>query len=239
MFRALVRHRLSRDCRLTRHTALRCFHSRSATVCFALPADPSCRTIPRFSVSLLGPSYAPTCMRAYPSPVCLCSRVCTRVRTYVSLPLDQSLFPVRAFFPILAPLRVLHQEVVSVRQAGTPRTYLSLWQCSDRATHLSTDALPVSGGVVAKAVPVSFSLSLSLSLFPSHPRILSFSLPRVGHPLASATVFSPSRSYTLRRLVLRTTVRVSLRLEPRRTKPSCAPGANTNPCGSPDARRRR
>lgn len=93
---------------------------------------------------------------------------------------------------ILAPLRLLHQRVVSVQQAGTPRTCLSLWQCSDRATHLSTDALPVSGGVMARA-------RLCLSLFPlapppvralSHPFSLSLLLT-LHHPLDTLLIHHP------------------------------------------------
>ena len=178
------------------------------------------------------------------------------VRAYVRMSLSHSLSLSLSLFlsfgarvhSILAPLWVLHQEVVSVQQAGTPRTCLSLWQCSDRATHLSTDALPVSGGVVARTVP------LSLLLFPpfSHPLAcrLSLSLPRSPIRPSSTISLPPSSSINLSfsfppsllpyvasfsapRLESLSTVRAPPHKLP------CAPGANTNPCGSPDARRRR
>lgn len=156
----------------------------------------------------------------------------------------------RAFTRSLHRCESWHQEVVSVQQAGTPRTCLSLWQCSDRATHLSTDALPVSGGVVARAVPLSLSLSLLFSL--PHARRLflfsSHSYPPVEYHLASSSAFYQSLSLSLPlfssllpyvasfsapRLESLSTVRAPPHKLP------CAPGANTNPCGSPDARRRR
>lgn len=153
--------------------------------------------------------------------MCLCTCVSTCVRTCIchSVTLSLSLSLSTRVHSILAPLRVLHQEVVSVQQAGTPRTCLSLWQCSDRATHLSTDALPVSGGVVARAVPLSLSLSPPFSLPLACRLSLSSSLsypPVEYHPASTPAVLSislalpPSVSPTLRYLVLRSTVRVSL-----------------------------
>lgn len=170
------------------------------------------------------------------------------VRAYVT----QSLYlSVRAFTRSLQPLQILHQEVVSVQQAGTPRTCLSLWQCSDRATHLSTDALPVSGGCCGES-RASFSLTLFpfLSLF--HPQTLSLFLALLStrrtpsrfllcvlstflssSPSPCVSLLSYVASFSAPRLESLSTVRAPPHKLP------CAPGANTNPCGSPDARRRR
>lgn len=135
------------------------------------------------------------CRWCVPVCTCTCVSACVPcVRACVSL--SQSLSRCLHVLSILAPLRVLHQEVVSVQQAGTPRTRLSLWQCSDRATHLSTDALPVSGGVVARAASLSLSLSLSLC----RPRTLSFSLYAARRDILSRSrpcVLSHSFSLTL------------------------------------------
>lgn len=174
------------------------------------------------------------------------------VRAYVHMSLSHSfslsLSLSTRVHSILAPLRVLHQEVVSVQQAGTPRTCLSLWQCSDRATHLSTDALPVSGGVVARAVPLSLSLSPPFSLPLACRLSLSSSLsyPPVEYHPASTPAFYQSLSLFLPPSLLPYVTSFSVpRLESLSTvrapphKLPCAPGANTNPCGSPDARHRR
>lgn len=180
--------------------------------------------------------------------MCLCTWVSACVRACVCHSVTLS-FGARVH-SILAPLRVLHQEAVSVQQAGTPRTCLSLWQCSDRATHLSTDALPVSGGVVARAVPLSLTLSCLLS--PSRPQTLSLFLailaarrtPSHFHlrvqsiSLSLSCSLAPSllpyiASFSAPRLESLSTVRAPPHKLP------CAPGANTNPCGSLDARRRR
>lgn len=105
---------------------------------------------------------------------------------------------------------------------------LSLWQCSDRATHLSTDALPVSGGVVARAVPLSFSLSPHLSLPLTRRRSLSLPctlirpntislFPPRSINLSLSIFLFPSVSPTLCRLVLCSTASLSPQLGLRHT----------------------
>lgn len=83
------------------------------------------------SVSLLGTVFhASTCMRAHARlrerrvGALVCVRARVRVCVYHSV--SYSFAPGARVYSILAPLRVLHQEVVSVQQAGTPRTCLSL-----------------------------------------------------------------------------------------------------------------
>ena len=97
---------------------------------------------------------------------------------------------------------------------------LSLWQCSDRATHLSTDALPVprgwreeeeewdGRGVLWRAV--------SFPLARSHSRVRPSLL---GSSPSCTRVAAASSLSLVRRLVrsLYSTLRISLRLEPRRT----------------------
>lgn len=133
-----------------------------------------------------------------------------RVRAYARVDQSESVshsLTVRAFS------RSLHRCGSCTREScrcsrHSQDVSLSLWQCSDRATHLSTDAQPVSwaeeGGVLWRAV----SLPLPFSRSRIRP------LPSIRSPCRVRRVFSFPRS-SLR--LLRSTLRVSLRLQTRRT----------------------
>lgn len=92
---------------------------------------------------------------------------------------------------------------------------LSLWQCSDRATHLSTDALPVprverGGGEVGRGGVVASRISPSCLLSFAHSTLFARSSPSCRARRFFSFARSPPRS-------LYSTLRVSLRLEPHRT----------------------
>lgn len=177
---------------------IRYFHSRSTTACFALPADPSCRTLPRFSVffSVSPSSLLLTRLRAcvLTRVPCACARECVR-----------------------ECVRTCHCHSIShfSRCARSFRSLHRCESCTKKSRRCGRQALPgrisLSGNVPTEQPTLALTLCpfrgvlwrepcLSLSLAHSFPLPISVSsphslLPRVGHPLASATVFSPSHSY--------------------------------------------
>lgn len=233
--------RLSRDCCPTRHTAFRYFHSRSAAACFALPARLGSQ-LPNY------PSFLVLFLALPPRPFLRAS--------YVHACFPESRVPVFASAYASAYIRVIATRSVTFPGAHVSFRSLHRYEsCTEKSCQCGRQALPgrisLSGNVPTEQPTLALTLcpfrgvlwrkpSLSLALSLSYFRLTPAFSP--SHYRASDTLSHPPPYFlplAPRRLVLRTTVRVSLRLEPRRTKPSCAPGANTNPCGSPDARRRR
>lgn len=150
--------------------------------------------------------------------MCLCTCMSKCMRAYVRMSLSHSIFRcARSLDPCTAASPAPGSRVGAAGRHSQDVS-LSLWQCSDRATHLSTDALPVSGGVV-RAVPLFLSLTLSF-LSSSRPQTLSpflalLSTRRISshfflHVLSISLSLPPFVSPTLRRFVLCSTVRVSL-----------------------------
>lgn len=212
-------HRATRVCCLARHTALLLLASTLPPISLARriqAAEFSLDYSGFSSASLLSTGFhAPTCMRAH-------ARLQERridVREYVRMSLSHSIFQCARS---LDPCTVASPAPGSrVGAAGTPRTCLSL--SGNVPTEQPTLALtlcPFRGGVVARAV--SLSLTLSAFLSPSHTQTLPLFLALLSARRISfrfllrdsiQSLFlspPPFVSPTLRRLVLRSMARVSL-----------------------------